>query len=77
MKVTVNHASTNNELKFPAIMESTCNTKPLVLALSSSNDRFFTGVVLRAEKHYTVGELRTDWVLPSFKPYKGSVTLEN
>lgn len=76
MKVTVNN-DPNKEWKFPAIVQSESDSKALVLALSSSDNGKFTGVVLRAERHYSVGELRTDWYLSSFKPYTGSVTLEN
>lgn len=73
MKVTINDVK-NDEWKYPGLVRSLSDSGVIVLALSPSSCGLFTGVALSA---YNLGELRTDWYITQFKPYNGSVTLQN
>jgi len=70
MKVTVNETKAEGEIKYPCLMIS--NLKTIVFFAGECE-----GMVLKTTSTYKMGYLSKSWGMGDFKPFRGTITLEN
>ena len=73
MKITVNEEKKESEIKYPCLMKNS-NTDSIALFSAPK-----TGILIKLGARYTssyIGEYSSEWS-SYFKPFNGSITLEN
>ena len=71
IKVKIGEKDTYRPIKYPIIMMSTISN---LLVFFTNNEK---GTVIRGNSTYEVGHYSASWSLESFKPFNGTITLEN
>ena len=68
MKATI---SQNKEIKYPCLMISD-DSQTIILF-----DKFESGMVVSYSEHHKLGCYADDWDMKVFKPFTGTITLQN
>ena len=71
MKVTVNERKSDKPITYPCLMEGKLNSL-VVLFYTKCN-----GVVLIGSDNYNEGDYSHSWDINIFKPFHGTITLQN
>lgn len=69
MKITFDEKKKDEEIKFPCLMQ--CENGYIVLMWKDS-----CGTVIKSD-NYKIGSYHQDWAMKVFKPFNGTITLEN
>ena len=73
IKVTVDKKDDESEIKYPLLMQHYKN-KNIVLFSEDERGMLITEGIIVDSK---AGHISNDWDMDRFKPFKGSITLEN
>lgn len=72
MKVEVKENETEKELKFPCLMVRDSEDKYIVLFSKCG-----CGTVISKSNNHEIGDYYHTWLMSSFKPFNGTITLSN